>query len=129
MLDQVEQQRLGPVEIVDREHHRLRAAPPVDESEDRFGSNESEVGRRRGVGVREARTAQHAGDATQLRVRRRMGETTRDRRERHALLEFLSGTEGKQRPAYGRAAGDLAQQSRLADAWFAPYEQDVTLPG
>ena len=83
--------RVGPLQIVDEQHHRALRAPVVDHGDDRLGNRELPLGRTdREVHVGAAcEQARHLIDP---RVGGRLvnAQTATDGGERDALLEFLT---------------------------------------
>ena len=129
VLGQVEQQRLGPLEVVDREHDRLRRGERGEEAahdEERLLRRRRRAGEQRGDPVGDAaalgivaghggldRRAQRvaAGALVDAKMRaQRLG----DRRERGAAGRVaVRGQDGR---AVAEPARDLVDEARLAEA-------------
>jgi hypothetical protein len=123
VLDQIQQQRLGPVQVVDREHHGPLRGERAEEPPHR---EECLLGRRRRAGV----DRRYAGaDALPLRlVRDRRGverrpQRLRERREGGAAGGVARGDE------HGRTlaepARELAHEARLPEARGAEHHREL----
>ena len=108
VLDQVEQQRLGPLQVVDREHHRLRRGERGEEAAD---DEEGLLGRRRRAGEQRGDAV---GDAGALGV----VAGQRPRRSRRAAASPLAPSSMRRQRAQrlgerreGGAAGRVAARA------------------
>ena len=130
VLDQVEQQRLGPLEVVDREHHRLRRGEPGEQAAD---DEERLLRRRRRPGQERADAG---GDAAPLGVAARhrgidrraqvVAAGGRRRRRGRRAAPWRSARRWRRRPPRSGRSSTVAPSRRRANS---SSRRDLPRPG